>query len=404
MTATEVSHGGARPDLAVVVGRFQPFHSAHLALVRRALAAADRCVVVIGSAHQARTPKNPFTWSERAGMIRLALTEAERERVRFLPVRDYYDQARWIRAVRAAVGALDAEDAAPGATRIALVGHFKDATSEYLRGFPGWTLVPVEALPGVGGTALRDALFAGAAAGDPAAPVDPAGGAGPAASESHLDDLDATLAAIAAELPPSTLVFLRAWCRLPHLAALRTEWRLLREYHDAWRDAPYPPVFVTVDAVVRCDGRVLLIQRGRAPGVGLYAVPGGFIEQRETVYQSAVRELVEETRLELLPETMRHCLVEVAVFDHPDRSLRGRTITHAHYFDLGDREPPEVEAADDAQSARWVSIDEVRTLEDRFHDDHFHMLDHFLGLTREGREEGPAERSLRAGPWRPSNP
>ena len=49
-------------DLAVLVGRFQPFHDAHLALLTRALAIAPRCVVVVGSAFQARTPKNPFTW------------------------------------------------------------------------------------------------------------------------------------------------------------------------------------------------------------------------------------------------------------------------------------------------------------------------------------------------------
>ena len=48
-------------DLAVLVGRFQPFHAAHLALLHRALAIAPRVVVVVGSAFQARTPKNPFT-------------------------------------------------------------------------------------------------------------------------------------------------------------------------------------------------------------------------------------------------------------------------------------------------------------------------------------------------------
>jgi len=71
----------------------------------------------------------------------------------------------------------------------------------------------------------------------------------------------------------------------------------------------------------------------------------------------------------------------VAVFDHPDRSQRGRTITHAHCFDLGDRDLPEVAGADDALTAEWIPVSELTALEDRFHDDHFHMLDHFLGLT-----------------------
>src|ERR1700761_4944711 len=94
------SHGAA---LAVLVGRFQPFHDAHLALLARALAIAPRCVVVVGSAFQARTPKNPFTWTERTEMIRHALPEADRERVTIVPMRDYYDEARWVASVREAV-------------------------------------------------------------------------------------------------------------------------------------------------------------------------------------------------------------------------------------------------------------------------------------------------------------
>lgn len=345
----------ATSDIAVLVGRFQPFHNAHLALLRRALETAAECVVVIGSAHQARTPKNPFTWAERAEMIRLALGDAERARVRFLPVRDYYDQARWVRVVSDAI-------AAPGhAGRVALVGHFKDATSEYLRAFPGWNLVSVERVPAAGGTQVRNALFAG----DP-------------------HQLESTLAALVDQVPPTTLAFLRAWAAMPFMAALTREWAQLRAFDEAWRGAPYPPVFVTVDAVVRCADHVLLIERGRPPGAGLYAVPGGFIEQRETAYQSAVRELAEETHLELLAATMQRALRASAVFDHPDRSLRGRTITHAHFFDLGERELPEVRADDDARSVAWIPIAELPALEDRFHDDHFHMLDHFLGLTPEG--------------------
>jgi bifunctional NMN adenylyltransferase/nudix hydrolase len=210
----------------------------------------------------------------------------------------------------------------------------------------------------VDGTHIRDALFGGAAL-----------------------DLEATLAALSSVAPQSTLDFLRAWSALPFMAALSQEWRMLRQYKAAWAHAPYPPVFVTVDAVVRCADQILLIRRGQPPGVGLYAVPGGFIEQRETAYQSAVRELHEETRLSLLESSMRSALKGSAVFDHPDRSQRGRTITHAFYFDLGERTPPEIMADDDAQSANWVPMSQLMDLEDQFHDDHFHMLDHFLGLT-----------------------
>jgi len=315
-------------DIAVLVGRFQPLHDAHLELLTRALTIAPRCVVIVGSAFQARTPRNPFTWKERAEMIRQALPAADRGRITIVPMRDYYDETRWVASVREAVAAQIPPEQAP---RVALVGHLKDATSSYLAAFP-----------------------------------------------------DAALAAFVDQVPPSTVAFLRAWTAMPFHAELAAEWRALNRYREAWRAAPYAPTFVTVDAIVQCAGRVLLIRRGKAPGRGLFAVPGGFIEPRETCWQSCLRELEEETHLKLLDATMRRSLRAVAVFDHPDRSQRGRTITHAHHFDLGDRELPEVRADDDAASVQWVPIDDIAAMEDRFFDDHFHMLDHFLGITGRG--------------------
>ncbi|MEY4764153.1 MAG: hypothetical protein RI907_826 [Pseudomonadota bacterium] len=342
-------------DLAVLIGRFQPFHLGHLALLRQALAQAPQVAVVMGSAFQARTPKNPFTWRERAETIRLSLSPADQARVHFVPVRDHYDEARWVAAVQAGV-----RTACPTgrAARVALIGHEKDASSAYLTQFPGWTLVSAPRQHHIDGTHIRDAYFGNASTA-----------------------LSATLAALSDAAPPCTLAFLQAWSALPHFEAMAQEWRMLQQYKASWAAAPYPPVFVTVDTVVKCGQKVLLVQRGQPPGVGLLAVPGGFIEQRETAYQSALRELREETRFNLLASTMQSALKGQAVFDHPDRSQRGRTITHAFFFDLGDRPLPEVLADDDAQAAVWVDISALPDMEDRFLDDHFHMLDHFLGLT-----------------------
>ncbi|MDP9108408.1 MAG: adenylyltransferase/cytidyltransferase family protein, partial [Pseudomonadota bacterium] len=48
--------------LAVLIGRFQPFHNGHASLLAAALAAAPQVVVVLGSSFHARSAKNPFTW------------------------------------------------------------------------------------------------------------------------------------------------------------------------------------------------------------------------------------------------------------------------------------------------------------------------------------------------------
>lgn len=371
-------------DVAVCIGRFQGLHLGQLAIIRRALALAPQVVVVIGSAFQARTPKNPFTWQERAEMIRLALAEtvgndasattALLERVQFRPVRDYFDTRRWVGAVHEAVdgaiAALQPPEAGgqPLPSRIVLVGHRKDATSEYLDDFPGWTLDAMASQGNLHSSNLRDAYFA---TGGPTTEL-----------PGNTLLLTAALGALVSQAPQSTLAFLRTWAELPYYRELAAEWAMLREEKAQWASAPYPPVFVTVDSLVQCNDHVLLVVRGRAPGKGLYALPGGFLEQRETVYQSALRELREETGLHLLPGDMAHALQGVKVFDHPDRSPRGRIVTHAHHFNLGHRhELPEVAGADDAAAARWVPISELAGMEDRFHDDHFHILDSFLGLT-----------------------
>lgn len=238
------------------------------------------------------------------------------------------------------------------------MGHFKDATSGYLSAFPGWELIHVERQGPIDATAIRDAWF----------------GATP-------DTVQSALAPLADQMPASTLATLTEFAQTPHYLALQQEWQMLRGYRQAWAAAPYPPVFVTVDAVLRCQDHVLLIRRAHAPGKGQLAVPGGFIEQRETVWQSCLRELVEETHCHLPEATMRAALQSVAVFDHPDRSQRGRTITHAHYIDLGDAPFPLVQADDDAMLVQWTRIDQLAGMEEEFFEDHFHMLDHFLGLT-----------------------
>jgi len=251
-----------------------------------------------------------------------------------------------------------AQHTQPGA-RIALVGHFKDATSSYLRSFPGWALIDLPRQGSMDATTIRDAYFGATAA-----------------------TVSEALAPLAAQIPPGTLAQLQAFAHTPHYAALQEEWRMLRGYRQAWSAAPYPPVFVTVDAVLRCQDHVLLIRRAPRAGQGPAGGARRFIEQRETVWQSCLRELVEETHCHLPEAHMRAALQSVAVFDHPDRSQRGRTITHAHYFDLGDAPFPVVQADDDAALVQWTRIDQLAGMEEEFFEDHFHMLDHFLGLTK----------------------
>ncbi|MGE8397510.1 MAG: NUDIX domain-containing protein, partial [Comamonas sp.] len=300
----------------------------------------------LGSAFQARSPKNPFTWQERAQLIQASLPADQAARVQCVPVRDYYDEPRWVQAVMAAV-----HRQVPAGARIALVGHFKDASSEYLARFPGWELLSLPRQGDFDGTPTREIYW-------------------------NLQQLpqDALWAQLTPLVPSAVADWLRQWQTTPDYAAMRAEWHMISGYKTAWATAPYPPVFVTVDGLLLCNGHVLLIQRGHAPGKGLWALPGGFVEPRDTLWQSCLRELKEETGLPLSAAEMQQTLQGCEVFDHPDRSLRGRTITHVFVCHLSGHTLPAVLGGDDAAAARWVPVNDLAALESQMFEDHFHVL------------------------------
>lgn len=56
---------------------------------------------------------------------------------------------------------------------------------------------------------------------------------------------------------------------------------------------------VAVTCIVERDGKVLMVRRGNQPGYGLWSIPGGYVDRGEVVEEAAVREVLEETGLEV---------------------------------------------------------------------------------------------------------
>jgi bifunctional NMN adenylyltransferase/nudix hydrolase len=359
-------------DIAVVIGRFEPFHNLHKKLVDHALGLAKKVVIILGSHKSAPDIKNPFTSESRAAMIMNCFNAPERQRLSFKPVRDhFYAENLWISEVQNIVReAQEAELETRGIKfedvqhnsalldiKVALVGHMKDETSYYLKMFPQWTFesmyVQGKESQTLSATDIRALMFQG-------------------------DRYDAFV-------PEPVAHFLDSFKLTQPYVELKKEFDFNRVYKQNHRyvNAPYDSQFITTDACVTAMGHVLLVRRGFNPGKGLVSLPGGFAQPDLFLIDNSIKELKEETHIKVNSETLKARLKNQHVFDHPYRSLRGRTVTHAFHFDLNPNlidGLPIVKGGDDADKAFWLPISSLTDYEDKFFEDHFEIVRFFLGV------------------------
>ncbi len=329
---------------SVFIGRFQPFHLAHYELVKEALKEAETAIVVIGSYKRAPAPKNPWSGEEREAMMRASLSAEENARVKVIYMRDYmYNDNLWLADITQKISEVteDSDD-------VVLIGHEHDRTSYYLKMFPQFSthlINNIDKFPHA--TAIRYLYF------------------------TH----DSTYKN---SIHPKTVEYLEEYKKTEKFKLLKDYFESVRTGKSAWSGAPFPVIFNTVDAIVLKSGHVLCVRRGKAYGKGQLALPGGFLDEHERVRTGAIRELKEETAIKLSKEDLDKSIVDYKCFDHPDRSERGRTISHAFLFNLGSGPLPQVKGSDDADKAFWLPLREFNTREEECFEDHFHMVSYFV--------------------------
>jgi len=122
------------------------------------------------------------------------------------------------------------------------------------------------------------------------------------------------------------------------------------------REYPRTPL-VGVGAIIIEKDRVLLVKRGHAPLAGEWSIPGGVLEVGETLREAAIREVVEETGLEIEPTVL------LGVYDRILRDADERTLYHYVLIDFFCRRiSGEPRAAGDAAEVRWFTKPEVAAL------------------------------------------
>lgn len=329
--------------LGIVIGRFQPVTDFHVnEIFRPALEESDTVLVILGSAFRARTARDPF----RSGLVRAMIEDATRDiglsqfKLRFAGVRDYwYSETKWLTEVQRIVSQVEAEIGED--CEIILYGA-DGSQYDFLDSFPQWE------------TSISEEI---------------------APEFDILSNLYEHQTEWRRYVSPKIYKLVEDWLYSDEGRRITEEHHYLEKYKAATQTGRYPIVFQTVDNVVVYKGNVLLVLRRSKPGKGLWALPGGFLEANETLLDSAVRELREETKLKVKPEW----LVDQDTFDAPQRSLRGRTITRTFLWKIPDwRDVPQVKADSDAAKAKWFPIAKVRMMADQLFEDHLDIIEDML--------------------------
>ena len=309
-----ISEGRIMYKTCIYIGRFQPAHKAHIDVIKKGLEIADNVSVLIGSSNLPRSVKNPWTFHERAKIISQHFTNEQLERIDYCRLPDDpYNHDNWIKNVKAYSDHKDT----------VLIGHYKDSSSYYIHHFPEWDLHHIDNIDDLNSTDIRNSYFE---------------------NKSCLQGLLSDN-----EYYP-----------------LRDEYNYIKDYKRSWENVPYPVIFQTVDALVITLDSILLIKRKGVPGKGLWALPGGFVDENETLINACIRELREETGVNV----DQRQLSKGVVFDSTERSERGRVISHVFRICLSNEE--KTLHGDDASDSKWVKFSELRP--DNMYSDHYFII------------------------------
>ena len=130
---------------------------------------------------------------------------------------------------------------------------------------------------------------------------------------------------------------------------ININWEPTVNSNDIFRPA------LTVDVVIFTlrENRLhaLLVQRAEPPFEGMWALPGGFVNNDESLEAAANRELAEETGIQ------QAYLEQLYTYGDPPRDPRGRVVTVAYFALIPADAPIHSEGGSDAGQARWCAVD-----------------------------------------------
>ncbi len=328
-------------DLVVYIGRFQPLHNGHCKNIDRALLLAQKVLLIVGSDKVSRSIRNPWTTAERIELIRTVYKDSL-HRIIIHPVEDNpFCNKSWFAKLREVIEFYKQRDSI---SKIGFIAGRQTEHNFYVSGIrDDIEMCNVEEYTGLTGSEIRKEIL----------------------MYGRLDQ-------VKQDIPQTTMGMLSKFLNTEVHKNLTEEWLCVYNYKTSWSKSPYPPTFLTTDAVIICNDlfykELLLIRRKNHPGKNLLALPGGYTSINEPIEQSCLREVEEETGLQTSD------LELVFACDVPNRSPRGREVSFVYFKQLVDLTRKNLKAGDDALSLVWIKIEDLHLHRDEFFLDHYHII------------------------------
>ncbi|MBU0628540.1 MAG: nicotinamide-nucleotide adenylyltransferase [Nanoarchaeota archaeon] len=134
--------------IALFIGRFQPFHKAHLSDIKLALKECSKVIIAIGSSQESGTKDNPFTYEERKEMIYNTLKAHKVMDYDIVPVPDINDDKKWVSHVKKIIPDFD-------------VAYTGNKLTQKLFKEKGIKINKIELIPHISATEIRKRILHG---------------------------------------------------------------------------------------------------------------------------------------------------------------------------------------------------------------------------------------------------
>lgn len=308
-----------------IIGTFQPLHKGQEYLIQEALKQCEHLTILVGSSNIGISLKNPFTFEQRKEMLESVYPD--REKISIFPLNDSRE-IEWIDYIKIYT--------ADGV----IFGREKTGSTYYQNNFSNYIEIEKNSenvqLDYIDAEDIREAIY----------------------THKEMEDF-------------VNLETYLSW-NIHKYIYENLDFNYFKELYTYVQKHKTNKILNSTNAFVLCSinqqAYVLLIQRKSVIGRGQWALPGGYLEPNELIFDATLRELYEETNLS---KELTYITGETYIVDKVDRSDLGRVITFATAFNLGPVETlPEVKAGDDAEIAKWVLLSDIWQGNQKLFSDH----------------------------------